>query len=281
MRLPPWHVHPDVWLLIAVVEGGYLWAVRRGGGGSVSRRQVVTFTAGVATMWIASDWPVHDLAERYLLSVHMTQHLLLSLVAPPLLLLGMPAWLLRRLMSPRPINWVVRTLARPILAIILFNLVIAVSHTPAVMNAMLEHHPWHFVGHAALFGSATLMWWPVVSPLPEMPTLSHPAKIVYLFVQSLLPTIPASFLTFGSAPVYTFYTHVPRIWGISVMTDQLIAGLIMKLVGGAILWGVISVVFFRWGALEQKGWDALAWHAVERDVRSGLRGKGREELTPR
>ena len=280
MRLPPWHPHPDVWLLIAVLEGGYLWAVRRWGG-SATRRQVVTFTAGVATIWIASDWPVHDLAERYLLSVHMTQHLLLSLVAPPLMLLGTPAWLLRRVVSPRPINWVVRNLARPIPAIILFNLVIAVSHTPAVMNAMLEHHPWHFVGHAALFLSATIMWWPVVSPLPEMPTLSYPAKMVYLFVQSLLPTIPASFLTFGSTPVYAFYTHVPRIWGISVMTDQLIAGLMMKLVGGAILWGVMSVVFFRWAALEDKGWDALAWHAVERDVRTGLRRRGREELTPR
>jgi putative membrane protein len=280
MRLPAWHAHPDVWLLIAAIEGGYLWAIRRGGG-PVTRRQVVTFTTGVAIMWIASDWPVHDLAERYLLSVHMTQHLLLSLVVPPLLLLGMPAWLLRRAVSPRPINWVVRTFARPILAIVLFNLVIAVSHTPAVMNAMLQHHPWHFVGHAALFGSATLMWWPVVSPLPEMPTLSHPAKMVYLFVQSLLPTIPASFLTFGSTPVYAFYTHVPRIWGVSVMTDQLIAGLIMKLVGGAILWGVMSVVFFQWAALEDKGWDALAWHAVERDVRTGMRRRGREELTPR
>lgn len=279
MRLPPWHAHVDVWLLIAVIEGGYLWAIRRGGGEPVARRQVITFTAGVATMWIASDWPVHDLAERYLLSVHMTQHLLLSLVAPPLLLLGMPAWLLRRVIAPRPINFLIRTLARPIPAIVLFNLVIAVTHAPPVANAMLYHHAWHFVGHAVLFGAATIMWWPVVSPLPEMPTLSHPAKMVYLFVQSLLPTIPASFLTFGSTPVYTFYTHVPRIWGISVMTDQLIAGLIMKLVGGAILWGVITVVFFRWGALEERGWDALAWHAVERDVRSGMRR--RQELTPR
>ena len=139
----------------------------------------------------------------------------------------------------------------------------------------------HFFAHLLLFAASMVMWFPVVNRMPEYPQLGQPAKMVYLFVQSLLPTIPASFLTFGSTPVYAFYSHVPRIWGISVMTDQLIAGLTMKLVGGAILWGVMSVVFFRWAALEDKGWDALAWHAVERDVRTGLRRRDREELAPR
>jgi putative membrane protein len=294
MRLPPWHPHPDVWLLVALLEGGYLWALSRlrpvprevpGSDAlaepAASRRQIVTFTLGVAAIWIASDWPVHDLAERYLLSVHMIQHMLISLVAPPLLLIGLPSWLLRRIVSPRPINWLVRTLARPLLALIIFNTVIAVTHAPPVAQTMLEHHPWHFVGHAALFCSAALMWWPVVSPLPEMPTLSYPGRMVYLFLQSLLPTIPASFLTFGTTPLYPFYAHVPRIWGISVMTDQLIAGLIMKLVGGAILWSIIAVVFFRWFRLEQKGWDALAWHGVEREVRSGMRSQRPPEVSRR
>ncbi len=294
MRLPPWHPHLDAWLLVAVLEGGYLWAlarlrpeVRELPGSEApaepiaSGRQIVTFTLGVAAIWIASDWPVHDLAERYLLSVHMIQHMLISLVAPPLLLIGLPSWLLRRIVSPRPINWLVRTLARPLLALIIFNTVIAVTHAPPVAQAMLEHHPWHFVGHAALFCSAVLMWWPVLSPLPEMPSLSYPGRMVYLFLQSLLPTIPASFLTFGTTPLYPFYAHVPRIWGISVMTDQLIAGLIMKLVGGAILWSVIAVVFFRWFRLEQKGWDALAWHGVEREVRSGMRGQRPREVSRR
>jgi putative membrane protein len=92
--------------------------------------------------------------------------------------------------------------------------------------------------------------------------------MVYVFLQSIVPTVPASFLTFGSSPLYPFYEHVPRIWGISVLTDQRISGLLMKLGGGAILWGVLAVIFFRWFALEQKGWDALEWHGVERELRS-------------
>jgi putative membrane protein len=193
-----------------------------------------------------------------------------------MLLLGMPAWLLRRLLSPRPVYSVLRQLTRPLVALVIFNGVIVVTHWPVLVNTMLEHHMLHLVGHLVLFGSATLMWWPVVSPLPEMPTLSYPGRMLYLFLQSIVPTVPASFLTFGSTPLYSFYVRAPRIWGWSALTDQTIAGLIMKLVGGLILWSVISVIFFKWYSVEQRdGWDELKWRDVERDVRSELsRGRG-------
>jgi putative membrane protein len=95
--------------------------------------------------------------------------------------------------------------------------------------------------------------------------------MLYLFLQSIVPTVPASFLTFGSSPLYSFYEHAPRIWALSALTDQRIAGLVMKLVGGLILWSVIAVLFFKWYLLEQRGdWDELRWRDVERDVRSGM-----------
>ena len=279
MPLPPFDLHPDVLLLMLVLEGSYLWALRwlgprhaPEGEPPASRRQMLWYTLGVATLLIASEWPIHDLSERYLFSVHMFQHLLISLVAPPLLLLGLPTWLLRLMLRPRPLNWLVRNLARPLIALVIFNAVIVVTHWPPVVNAMLEHHPLHFAGHVVLFGSATLMWWPVISPLPEMPGLSYPGRMLYLFLQSIVPTVPASFLTFGSTPLYHFYTTVPRIWGISVLSDQRIAGLAMKLLGGALLWTVIAVVFFRWYVLERDsdGWDALKWRDVEHDIRSEM-----------
>jgi len=123
-----------------------------------------------------------------------------------------------------------------------------------------------------IFGAGILFWWPVISPLPEMPGLSYPGRMVYLFLASIVPTVPASFLTFGSTPLYPFYTHVPRIWGMSVLTDQRISGLLLKLGGGALLWTVLAVTFFKWYSLENnsEGWDALEWRDVERDVRSGL-----------
>lgn len=279
MTLPPFDPHWDVVALMAALEGVYLWAVVRLGPRvlpkderAVTRRQLLTYTAGVLTLFVAAEWPIHDIAEHALFSVHMLEHLLISMIAPPLLLLGMPTWLLRRAVLPRPVNWVVRNLARPFIALVVFNTWLVFSHWPAVMDGMLYHHPWHFAGHVVLFVTATLMWWPVISPLPEMPTLSYPGRMVYLFLQSIVPTVPASFLTFGSAPLYTFYTHVPRLWGISVLTDQRIAGLLMKLAGGAVLWGVLAIIFFRWYAQEHAsdGWDALQWRDVEHDIRTEL-----------
>jgi putative membrane protein len=291
MRLPPWNLHADVLAIAFALEGSYLWAVARlspkpaaivagNGNGSpaaagsepaTSRRQIVWFTSGVLVFLVASSWPIHDLAEKYLFSVHMFQHMLISLVVPPMLLLGLPPWLLRKILSPPPLNWIVRNLARPFIALVLFNTVIVVTHWPLWVNFTLEHHPYHLLAHVILFGSATLMWWPVVAPLPEMPGLSYPGRMLYLFLQSIVPTVPASFLTFGSTPLYSFYAHAPRFWSVSVLTDQRIAGLIMKLGGGAILWGVIAYVFFRWFLVEQtEGWDALEWRDVEREIRSEL-----------
>lgn len=276
--LPPFHMHADVLLLAVVLEGGYLWALSRlrpaetsAGERAVSRRHIAWYSAGVATLVVATAWPVHDLAERYLLSVHMTQHLLLSLVVPPMLLLGMPPWLLRKVISPAPLRWVARYLTRPMIALVLFNGVIVLTHWPALVDVMLRHHALHLMGHVALFGSATLMWWPVVDPLPETPGLSHPGRMLYLFLQSVVPTVPASFLTFGREPLYAFYAEAPRVWGLSAITDQTVAGLIMKLAGGLILWGVIAVIFFRWYDEEQTaGWDALEWRDVEREIRSEM-----------
>jgi putative membrane protein len=278
MTFPSWTFHPDALALVLLLQVAYLWALARLGPSAVppdeppaSRRQMIWFSSGVLVILVASLWPVHDLSERYLLSAHMVQHTLISLVAPPMLLLGMPAWLLRRILAPRPLRAVVRQLTRPFIALVVFNTVIVLTHWPAVMNLVLRHHSLHLVGHLVLFLSATAMWWPVVSPLPEMPTLSYPGRMLYLFLQSIVPTVPASFLTFGTQPLYSFYATAPRIWGLSVLTDQTVAGLIMKLLGGAILWTVIAVVFFKWYFVEQQGgWDELKWRDVERDVRSEL-----------
>ena len=112
---------------------------------------------------------------------------------------------------------------------------------------------------------------PVLSPLPEIPRLALPVRAAYLFLQSVVPTVPASFLTFGSAPLYKYYVGLPHIWGLSTLEDQQVAGLIMKLAGGAILWGFITVIFFRWHDREQQtGWDPLQLRQVEREVTSEL-----------
>ena len=271
MTLPGWHAHPDVWLLLGSVVVIYVIAIRRharGTGEAVDARRSRFFLIGMAVLWLGADWPIHDLAERYLYHVHMVQHLLFTLVAPPLLIAGVPAWLLRMPLRLRSVSLVFRVLTKPLVALILFNGALLFVHWPAIVLASVSSELTHFGLHALLTSTALLMWWPVMSPLPEYPALPAPGQMLYLFLQSLAPTIPASFLTFGAHALYPVYATFPRIWGIGVLTDQLMAGLIMKLVGGAILWGFVAAIFFRWYGLEEReGWDDSRYRDVEREIR--------------
>jgi putative membrane protein len=268
-----WHPHVEVWALVVLLEGGYLLAVHRWGYRYVSpgdppatRGQVTAFTLGVLAIWVAADWPIHELAEERLFSVHMGQHFLLSLVAPPLLLLGTPGWLMRAILRPRWLLAVVRGLSKPLIALLLFNGYIALSHAPFVVELQVSSEPAHFLLHAVLFGTATLMWMPVLSPMAEIPRLSYPAQMLYLFAQSIVPTVPASFLTFAGDPLYPFYAQAAPLAGLDAVLDQRIAGLAMKLLGGFILWTGIAVLFFKWHAREEATGTAETWDDVERQV---------------
>ena len=278
--MPAWHPHPDVWFLMGAIVVGYLVAVRtmvpRPAGHvptdhaappEAFKARQVFFLMGVAVLWVGADWPVHELAEDYLFSVHMVQHTLFSLVAPPLLLLGLPAPVLRRVLRGERTLKVMRFLTRPLVALILFNGVVLVTHWPALVDASLGSEPLHFLVHLVLFSSAVLMWWPVIDPLPELKRLSDPGKMLYLFLQSILPTVPASFITFAETPVYRFYETVPRIWGMDVLTDQQVAGLIMKIGGGLLLWLCIATIYFKWNAKEERGaTEEISWEDFEREL---------------
>lgn len=258
--LGSWHPHPDVWLLVAAFVVGYtLLVVRVGarlvepGRPAVTRFQVTCFGLGVLTLLVGSDWPVHDLAEHTMYSVHMVQHLLFSMVAAPLLLLGTPGWMARWILRPPSVAFrTVRKLSRFAPALIVFNVVLVLTHWPAIVDASLRSHTMHFGLHALLFVSSLIVWMPVLSPLPEMPRLAPPTRAGFLFLQSIVPTVPASFLTFGAHPLYKFYRGKPHLWGLSTLEDQQIAGLIMKIGAGMLLWMLIAVIFFRWAGDEDR-----------------------------
>ncbi|MGH9277421.1 MAG: cytochrome c oxidase assembly protein [Acidimicrobiales bacterium] len=268
---PHWHFHPDVWALVLLLAGAYAFALRREklktGRPSARRGQMVAFGLGVGALLVASEWPVHDLAEHYLYSVHMVQHLTMTLVVAPLLLLGTPAWLARRILSPKWLLRTVKAISRPVPNLVQANLVLVLMHWPLIVDATLRHHPLHFVAHAVLLASALILWLPVVSPLKEIPRLGPLAQMVYLFLQTIVPTVPASFLTLGKGLLYPRYGTFPRLWGISAITDQQLAGLIMKIGAGSFLWAVIITIFFRWYEREErKPRDVLLWDDVEREL---------------
>ena len=250
---PGWEPHPDVWLLVGMLAVGYAVAVTRlgprlvpTGTTVVTPLQVASCVAALLALLVAADWPVHDLGERYLFSIHMVQHLVFSLLVAPLLLLATPAWLARRILGCGRRLATVRVLARLVPATILFNVVVIFTHVPAMVDAALNAGGVHFLVHALVLGSSLIVWMPLLSPLPEVPRLFPLWRMLFLFLQSVVPTVPASFLTFGERPLYRVYESFPRLWEVSALDDMRVAGLVMKIGAGTILWVVIAIVFFRW-----------------------------------
>lgn len=252
-ELDPWRYqfHPEVWVLVAFLTGAYIYTVRVIGPRAVppgtpvvSRFNIGCFVGAMLTLWIASDWPMHDIGEEYLYSAHMLQHMMLSFFLPPLVLMATPEWLLRVLVGEGRFYRVVAFLTRPVIAAVLFNTVVIVSHIPGVVSASLDSGPLHYSVHFAVVMSSLIMWMPVVGPFPEL-QISPIGKIIYLFIQSLVPTIPAAWLTFADNAVYKSYDQPVRVWGLSVVHDQQLAGAIMKTGGGIFLWAIIIFLFFK------------------------------------
>jgi putative membrane protein len=218
--------------------------------GALTAWQAAAFFSGLAIAGLALLSPLHLLGERYLLSAHMVQHLLLTLVVPPLLLLGTPGWmlrpLLRALLRIPPVRRLAASLLTPIPAFLLFNLVFAAWHAPNIYDLALWFEPLHALEHVLFIGLALLTWWPVFGCLPEFPRLPHGAQVVYLFFESLPPTVLGAIISLAQVPLYPTYWEAPRVFGLSPLADQQLGGLIMWIPGALAYFTVLSVVFFLW-----------------------------------
>lgn len=249
----PWRfqMHPEVWLLVAFLIAAYVYVVRVLGPRAVplgqpviTKKQQWAFVAGISILWLASDWPMHDIAEEYLYSVHMFQHMALTYLMPPLVVLATPEWFVRTLIGNGRIYRGVRFLGHPVRAALLFNVGVMISHVPGVVNASVSNGSLHYFVHVLLVLTSILMWLPVCGPLPEL-RISPMSKMIYLFLNSVVATVPAAWLTFAEGVVYKQYNTPVRVWGVTVSNDQQMAGAIMKLGGSMFLWTIIVVMFIR------------------------------------
>jgi putative membrane protein len=249
----PWRyqLHLEVWLLTAFLIGSYIYVVRvlgpravPAGEPIVTRRQLTCFIAGVLIMFLSTDWPMHDIAEEYLYSVHMFQHMALTYFMPPLVVLATPEWFVRTLVGNGRAYRALRFFTFPVRAGLLFNLGVVISHIPGVVNASVSNGPLHYFVHVLLVVTSILMWMPVCGPLKELQMAPMP-KMIYLFLNSVVATIPAGWLTFAEGVVYKHYNIPTRVWGVSVSNDQQIAGAIMKLGGSIFLWTIIVAMFVK------------------------------------
>jgi putative membrane protein len=261
------HGHPSVLLIIGGVGVFFWWALTRLGpreaaagripsGEIASKRNKNWLISGVVVTFVFSYWPLHDIAEKYLFLAHMTQHTIFTLVSPVCFLLGSPDWLWAWVLRNRVIRRIVQFNAKPVVALMVFNALIAVTHWPSLVQLSLRNELFHFGVHAVLFTSATMMWIPVINRRPELPQLNIPVKMMYLFAQSIVPTVPASFLTFSKKAMYQTYQDAPRfIPSLDALGDQQLAGAIMKVGAGTYLWAVVGYLFYRWWKNSKAGLD--------------------------
>ncbi len=246
-----WDLHPSVIIGLVLLGGLYVYL----GGLRAPGRRIVSFAGALVVLGLALNGPLHNLSDNYLFSAHMLQHLVLTLVFPPLLLYGTPAWVVRPLLRPRAVLACGRWATRPLVAGALFSVPITLWHFPRFYEAALEHHPLHIVQHLVFLATAVIMWWPVLSPVPELPRASYLTQLLYLFVLGLPMSLAGALITLSSEVLYPFYAAAPppRVWGLDPLADQQLGGLAMWVVGTVYLWGAATVVWFRWAAREERG----------------------------
>ena len=238
----------DPWLIVplSVTAGLYLrgwWLLH----GQMPQRFGVwhlgSFQLGLGLLWLALASPLEALAG-VLLQAHMVQHLVLMMVAPPLLVYGAPTLpLLRSLPSVvrkrslRPLRtWTVwrqleRLLTHPVLGWLAFVVATVAWHVPALYELALHSHLWHHVQHLCFLSTSMLFWWPVLRPWPSRSRWPRWAMIPYLLLADIQNTALAAALVFSERLLYPTYLTVPRVWGVSALDDQAAAGVLMWVPG--------------------------------------------------
>jgi cytochrome c oxidase assembly factor CtaG len=249
-----WQPEPSILGGCALLLGAYCYGVR-----PLSRR-VLAFAAGILALLLALISPLDTLGDTYLFSAHMVQHLLLTLVVPPLLLLGLPAPFVRRVLRWSPAARIERALGHPLLAWGLATLAVWAWHLPALYDAALRNEGLHILEHLCFLATATLYWWPVIAPrrVGHEPILAPWAAGLYLFTGMAAGSLLGIIITFASPGLYPFYDHpadpygllstLRTSWGLDPAGDQQLGGALMWIVGGIPYVIALLVTFARWFA---------------------------------
>ena len=262
-----WQAYPGVWLFVGVLAAVYFRlrgrakerpAAARGSASGTPpagslRGRTGWAAAGFALLWITLDWPVGPLGASYMASVHMAQVLTLSLVVPALLLLGLPRSAFRGLRNRPALRRFLEVVTHPVVALVVYNGIVVGTHVPGVLDTLSATQLGMLTMDLLWLAAGLVFWWPVLAPVPERPWFGWFFKMGYLFLNTVPATVPYSFLVFADLPLYATYELAPPIPGVDPVTDQQVAGLLMKFGGGSILWSSITVLFFRWYRVEGAG----------------------------
>lgn len=219
----------------------------------VSASQQLLFSQGVVTLFLALASPLHELSDRYLFTAHMVQHLLIVMVAAPLLLAGTPGWLLAEVLRATRLTAAARWSVNAFVSFVGFNLIFALAHLPVVYELALSHPALHALEHLVFLVTGLVLWMPIMSPLPSvLPRFPYLGQILYLFLQTFPATLVGAIITMSSVPLYPTYALAPRVFeSLSPLWDQQLGGLIMWAGGGVYFLFAAAVVFFTWASREE------------------------------
>lgn len=222
--------------------------------------RIVAFYLSMTSVIVALVSPLGVLADDYLLSAHMMQHLLITIFTPVLFYAGIPVWMYAPLVRRERVWRIWRRLTHPIVAFALFQIPFAVSHVPIFYDLTLRYQPVHIGEHVWFIASSFLIWWPVMAPGREYGQLPPILAVVFLFFQTIPGQIVGALIAMAESPLYPEYAAAPRALGLSVMADQQAGGLIMWIGTGTLYLGALMVVFFRWAnqADSREAWSGAA-----------------------
>jgi putative membrane protein len=237
-------IHPSVAIGILALVALYIGAAILGNHRVTPRHWfwfVVTVAVTVFTLGPVDEW-----AERRCFTMHMLQHFNQSFVIPPLMLLAVPASMLRPWVLGKWIRPFAEFFTQPLIAFLLFTLVFVVAHFPPIFNLMCRNENVHIAIHLAFMVSGVIMWWPILSPLPELPRLSFPFQILYVFLLMIPMTAVAAPITLAYSVIYPWYLKGAHPWGLTPMDDQILGGLLMWIGQGSYLMCVFTAIFYQW-----------------------------------
>jgi putative membrane protein len=278
-----WSFDPSIQLPVILAAVLYLWAVirvrRDHPDNPVPTARIVTFLAGLAVIEYALQGPV-DHYEATLFADHMTQHLLLMMVAAPLLVMSAPVTLLLRVASPRSrARWILpvlhsrllRLVSHPIVASALYAGVLWATHFSSIYELALENDTVHYLEHAAYLTAALLFWWPMLGRDPSPWRVSHPLRLVVMLLQMAQGAFLGIAVMNAGAPLYAHYADLRLSW-ITPIADQQLAGAVMWGLGGLGFLAAGLVIFYDWMRVEEEA--AVRIDArLDREERERLAGE--------
>jgi len=259
-----WNFEPLVTGGLVLSALGWLWIVRRVGrlhpGNGVPLGRSAAFFGGLFAIAVALMSGI----ERYdttLFSLHMVQHLLLMLVAAPLLVLAAPVTQLLRASSPQvrqrrlvPVlhSSAVGALGHPVVAWLTFSLVLWISHFSPLFNDALEDRGVHDAEHAIYLVASLLFWWPAIAADPARHRMPYPVRVLYVLLQLPVNSFVGMAITFADSPLYPHYATLNAPYGITALADQQIAGGTMWLAGDIVFIGAILLIVGAWMRHEER-----------------------------